>query len=167
VNERSALLPHPIQRKSGQWQEDDGSDVESQQDSHKKAHPGRRRPISWLVQTGCASVHAVLHPKHWNIRQLSWRTVIQPVRYVPAVILGVLLNILDALSYGQWRILAAHCAALTYIKGMILFPLGEPIFADLGPDGLSMFYVSCIISQLVYSCGGSKFKGGFGSEMVS
>lgn len=49
---------------------------------------------------------------------------------------------------------------------MILFPLGEPIFADLGPDGLSMFYVSCIISQLTFSLGGSVFKGGIGSEMV-
>lgn len=49
---------------------------------------------------------------------------------------------------------------------MILFPLGESIFSDLGPDGLSMFYVSCIVSQLVYSCGGSAFKGGIGSEMV-
>ena len=50
---------------------------------------------------------------------------------------------------------------------MILFPLGQDVFAGLGPDGLSMFYVSCIISQLVYSGGGSVFKGGIGSEMVS
>ena len=49
---------------------------------------------------------------------------------------------------------------------MILFPLGEPIFASLGADGISMFYVSCIVSQLVYSLGGSAFKGGIGSEMV-
>lgn len=42
---------------------------------------------------------------------------------------------------------------------MILFPLGQDIFQDFGPDGLSMFYVSCIVSQLVYSCGGSAFKG--------
>lgn len=50
--------------------------------------------------------------------------------------------------------------------GMILFPLGEPIFADTGPDGISMFYISCIVSQLVFSCGGSIFKGAVGSEMV-
>jgi SulP family sulfate permease len=50
---------------------------------------------------------------------------------------------------------------------MILFPLGQELFAGLGPAGISMFYVSCIISQLVYSCGGSIFKGGVGSEMVS
>jgi SulP family sulfate permease len=49
---------------------------------------------------------------------------------------------------------------------MILFPLGQPIFEKLGPAGISMFYVSCIVSQLVYSCGWSKFKGGIGSEMV-
>lgn len=49
---------------------------------------------------------------------------------------------------------------------MILFPLGEEIFEKTGPDGISMFYVSCIVSQLVYSLGGSRFKGGVGSEMV-
>ena len=50
---------------------------------------------------------------------------------------------------------------------MILFPLGNEIFADTGPDGISMFFVSCIVSQLVYSMGGSIFRGAVGSEMVS
>jgi len=49
---------------------------------------------------------------------------------------------------------------------MILFPLGQTVFSDLGADGLSIFYVSCIVAQLVYSCGGSVFRGGVGSEMV-
>ena len=49
---------------------------------------------------------------------------------------------------------------------MILFPLGQPVFAHLGAAGISIFYVSCIISQLVFSCGGSIFRGGIGSEMV-
>ena len=49
---------------------------------------------------------------------------------------------------------------------MILFPLSHPIFASLGPDGISIFYVSCMVSQLVYSCGLSIFRGGVGSEMV-
>ena len=50
---------------------------------------------------------------------------------------------------------------------MILFPLGDSLFEDLGPDGISMFYVSCIVSQLVFSLGGSTFRGAIGSEMVS
>lgn len=49
---------------------------------------------------------------------------------------------------------------------MILFPLGNPIFANLGPAGISIFYVSCIISQATFSLG-SKFRGGVGSELVS
>ncbi|KAK9448573.1 sulfate transporter family-domain-containing protein [Limtongia smithiae] len=76
-------------------------------------------------------------------------TLLAPVKYIPSTLLGVLLNVLDGLSYG-----------------MILFPLSEPIFSSLGPDGLSMFYVSCIVSQIVYSAGGSVFKGGVGSEMI-
>jgi sulfate permease, SulP family len=83
-------------------------------------------------------------------RRTIWENgVVDPIHRIPAVILGLLLNILDALSYG-----------------IILFPLGQPVFQDLGPDGICMFYVSCIISQLVYSLGGSAFKGGVGSEMV-
>ena len=49
--------------------------------------------------------------------------------------------------------------------GMILFPLGNPIFAGLGPAGMSIFYVSTIVSQLVFSSG-SIFKGAVGSELV-
>lgn len=49
---------------------------------------------------------------------------------------------------------------------MILFPLGNPIFSNLGSAGISIFYVSTIIAQLTFSCG-SIFKGGIGSELVS
>ena len=49
---------------------------------------------------------------------------------------------------------------------MILFPTAIPVFAGLEADGMAIFYVSCIISQLVYSLGGSMFKGGIGSELV-
>ncbi|KAF9159853.1 hypothetical protein DFQ26_006120, partial [Actinomortierella ambigua] len=49
---------------------------------------------------------------------------------------------------------------------MIIFPLNVSPFQQLGPDGISMFFVSCVISQLVYSLGGSAFKGGNGSMMI-
>lgn len=73
----------------------------------------------------------------------------KPLGYIPAVFLGTLLNVLDALSYG-----------------MIMFPIGETVFSSMGPVGLSMFYVSTVISQLIYSLGGSAFKSGIGSEMI-
>ncbi|KDQ07140.1 hypothetical protein BOTBODRAFT_180967 [Botryobasidium botryosum FD-172 SS1] len=67
---------------------------------------------------------------------------------LPAVFLGLLLNILDGVSYGY-----------------IIFPVGA-IFSGFGGLGVSMFFVSTIISQLVYSFGGSYFGGGNGSMMI-
>jgi sulfate permease, SulP family len=49
---------------------------------------------------------------------------------------------------------------------MILFPLSQPIFSHLGPAGISIFYVSTIVSQFTFSSG-SIFKGAVGSELVS
>ncbi|KAI0051282.1 hypothetical protein FA95DRAFT_1485722 [Auriscalpium vulgare] len=67
---------------------------------------------------------------------------------VPAVILGTLLNVLDGVSYG-----------------MIIFP-ATGVFTDLGAMGVSMFFVSAIISQVVYSAGASGFAGANGSMMI-
>ena len=93
--------------------------------------------------------HTLTHPKMWNPRAVWREGVLRPTSLLPAVFLGLLLNILDALSYGT-----------------ILFPLGQAVFGDLGADGIAMFYVSTIIAQLTYSSGGSIFKAGIGSEMI-
>lgn len=107
-----------------------------------------------------------LKPKNWDRRVIWQHTVVEPVRCLPSVIVGLLLNILDALSYGTYhtQLISSSCQA--YITtGMILFPLGNPIFSNLGPAGISIFYVSTIISQLTFSFG-SIFRGGVGSELV-
>ncbi|KAL6303578.1 sulfate transporter family-domain-containing protein [Sparassis latifolia] len=70
------------------------------------------------------------------------------VRSLPAVVLGTLLNILDGISYG-----------------MITFP-ATGVFSNLGGAGVSMFFVTAIISQLIYSAGGSGFAGANGSMMI-
>ncbi|EED24300.1 sulfate transporter family protein [Talaromyces stipitatus ATCC 10500] len=93
--------------------------------------------------------YVTTHPKSWDRLAIWEEGVVRPVSLLPAVFLGLLLNILDALSYG-----------------MILFPLGEAIFSDLGSDGISIYYISTIISQLIFSSGASVFKGGIGSEMI-
>lgn len=113
------------------------------------AWPRFGRVISRPFRRGRRAVRALGHPSRWNKKKIWQKTVAEPAGYIPAVVLGALLNVLDALSYG-----------------MILFPLGEPLFEKLGPAGISMFYVSCIVSQLTFSFGGSIFKGGVGSEMI-
>jgi SulP family sulfate permease len=40
------------------------------------------------------------------------------------------------------------------------------VFDGLAPVGISMFYMSTIVSQFVFSGGGSKFGNAIGSEMV-
>lgn len=67
---------------------------------------------------------------------------------LPAVLLGCLINILDGVSYG-----------------LIIFP-STGVFADLGPMGVSLFFVSAIVAQLVYTFGGSGFAGANGSMMI-
>ena len=123
----------------------DLSDVERQ-------HEQRRSPVSKLQKPlrrlrGC--FYVLSHLKTWSAGAIYQEVIVHPVKLLPAVFLGLLLNILDALSYG-----------------MILFPLGNQIFEDLGSDGIAMFYVSTIIAQIVYSSGGSVFRGGIGSEMI-
>ncbi|KAF2722595.1 hypothetical protein K431DRAFT_244621 [Polychaeton citri CBS 116435] len=133
---------HPKQTYGG-----DDEDVEAQSED---------LPGSWdLLDHKYPSWEGIKHkigrasnPTNWDGRKIMRKAIVEPVFTIPAVFLGVLLNLLDGLSYG-----------------IILFPLGEEIFSKMGPDGLSMFFVSCIISQLVYSSG-SLFRGGVGSEMI-
>lgn len=69
---------------------------------------------------------------------------------IPAVLLATTLNLLDAVSYG-----------------MIIFPASSRSIPDTAAaSGVSMFLVSTIVSQLVFTCGGSAFKGAVGSMMI-
>jgi hypothetical protein len=51
------------------------------------------------------------------------------------------------------------------LDGMIIFP-ATGVFDGLGPMGVSMFFVTAIVSQLVYTLGGSGFAGANGSMMI-
>ena len=148
--EQTSLLPRNASKRlrpygsNGQPQ-----DIERQDQAAEGRLHQLRAWISHWQESGHHVTQVVLSRKSWDKHTIWEQVIMRPVGCLPAVLLGLLLNILDALSYG-----------------MILFPLGQPLFADLGPDGISMFYVSCIISQLVYSLGGSIFRGGVGSEMI-
>ncbi|OBT57448.1 hypothetical protein VE04_02299 [Pseudogymnoascus sp. 24MN13] len=126
-----------------------GHDLEAQPVRRNKSWPKVNKILSKQLRRGRRAARLVSSPEKWDKKVIWQKSVVEPAGYIPAVVLGALLNVLDALSYG-----------------MILFPLGEPLFEKLGPAGISMFYVSCIVSQLVFSFGGSIFKGGVGSEMI-
>ncbi|KAK4071775.1 hypothetical protein Purlil1_13342 [Purpureocillium lilacinum] len=106
--------------------------------------PPQRARSSTAIHTFAVAAN----PGRWDRRAIWRHIVVEPVSCLPAVAVGLLLNILDTLSYG-----------------MILFPLGKPIFSHLGSAGIFIFYVSTIVAQLIFSTG-SAFKGAVGSELV-
>ena len=56
------------------------------------------------VQSKRQAVHAMRiakNPKSWNNKQMFQQAVQRPASYIAPVILGLLLNVLDALSYGM------------------------------------------------------------------
>jgi SulP family sulfate permease len=59
------------------------------------------------------------------------------------------MNVLDGVSYG-----------------MIMFPTSLAVFSDFGGIGVSIFFISTLVSQLVFTSGASIFKGGNGSMMI-
>jgi SulP family sulfate permease len=148
--ETSPLLPrrsHGSERRhSARNGSSQNRDVESQKVRSQKCwYHGPLKKAKARISRVTSKVR---DPKTWDRHALWQNVVVAPVVCLPAVIVGLLLNILDALSYG-----------------MILFPLGSPIFASLGSAGISIFYVSTIISQLTFSSS-SIFKGGIGSELI-
>ncbi|KAF9156099.1 hypothetical protein BG015_007276 [Linnemannia schmuckeri] len=127
----------------------DQAQLASTSQGYNTITPPANRPLDDHEEETLASVWNDFRSTKWTHKVVVQKFVYDPIGYIPAVILGLLLNLLDAISYG-----------------MIIFPLNVAPFQDLGPDGISMFFVSCIVSQLVISLGGSAFKGGNGSMMI-
>jgi SulP family sulfate permease len=86
-------------------------------------------------------------PEKRTCAALPW-FVASTLQTLPALLLGLILTLLDVMSYGY-----------------LIFPTTSPIFERLGGDGMSMFLISTIISQLVFSTT-STFQFGVGSMIV-
>lgn len=121
-----------------------GKDLDDVVRRSDRSQPG------WLERLGLQSTTRRLRKQMREITVDDLKTTGKiAVGSIPAVILGTLMNILDALSYG-----------------LITYPASVPAFANFGGIGYSQFFVSCIVAQLVFSGGGSIFDGGNGSMMI-
>jgi hypothetical protein len=117
------------------------SDVEASPRYYTEAH----RPYSQLSKmTSKANLNKITNYVHFSAKDLLTTLI----RSLPAVILGVLLNILDGVScmpFIKCFILQWHES--WFLDGLIIFPtIG--IFADLRGLGVSMFFVSCVLCML-------------------
>lgn len=105
--------------------------------------PGEEEMLAQQMPTESGYAH-FQRRRHTIIDLITW-----PLPYIPAVVLGLILNLLDGLSYG-----------------LIAFPVSIPIFDKFGPVGFSMYMLSTAVSQAVYSSGASAFRGANGSMLI-
>lgn len=79
-------------------------DVESLQRSYNTRLQRARQAVTWSKDRSRAMMRTLVSPKTWD-KRVTWQTtIVKPAGYVPAIILGLLLNILDALSYGGYSL---------------------------------------------------------------
>lgn len=82
--------------------ETDLDDLEGQKPVQEQTSWG-----NWLSVVTDQGTHRIrnvtetLNPKAWTAKSVLDNVIMEPVRCLPAVIVGLLLNILDALSYGR------------------------------------------------------------------
>jgi SulP family sulfate permease len=75
-------------------------DLEGQGIKRQTSWPKLRNLALWPREKGYDIAVTVLNPKRWNGKTIWRDAVMAPLGYFPAAVLGTLLNILDALSYG-------------------------------------------------------------------
>jgi SulP family sulfate permease len=75
-------------------------DVEGQLIRHQPSWPKLHNMVLWPKEKGIAVLCTIVNPKAWDRRAIFQHAVLEPAGCLPAVVLGALLNVLDALSYG-------------------------------------------------------------------
>jgi sulfate permease, SulP family len=78
-----------------------GSDLEGQGIKKRKSWPKLRQLLSTPGEKGVQFFRTLSSPKTWNRKTIWQNAIATPSGYIPAIILGTLLTILDALSYGM------------------------------------------------------------------
>lgn len=79
-------------------------DIESLERTYVSRFQKVRQAFTWSKDPSISVVRTLGSPKTLDKRMIWQNTVVKPAGYIPAILLGLLLNILDALSYGM------HCS---------------------------------------------------------
>jgi len=85
------------------------ADLEQQDNKGRPSWPKLRGVVSWPKDKASKVAHTFLHPKEWDREAIVQNLVYAPARNFPAAVLGALLNILDALSYGMYPLSCRLC----------------------------------------------------------
>lgn len=81
----------------------EGRDVEAQWNGRRLRFLKGSRQLGHRFTSRLSKYSDIaLHPRKWDPTAIWQATVVRPASYLPAVLVGLLLNILDALSYGEF-----------------------------------------------------------------
>jgi len=104
ATERTPLVPKPngflssnIYCLGGQY---DGEDLEQQAPKKSSSWSKALDFVSWPRERSHPVSKTVFNPRKWDREVITESLIYTPARNLPAAVLGALLNILDALSYG-------------------------------------------------------------------
>ncbi|KAI4273069.1 MAG: hypothetical protein LQ337_004882 [Flavoplaca oasis] len=104
TEQTALLLDQQVQRLNLNNRHSYLGDLENQKTSqHTTTETRFKNILTAMTGYSRTATARLLHPKSWQGRAVWHQGLLKPASYIPAVILGLLLNILDALSYGQWE----------------------------------------------------------------
>lgn len=94
-------------------------DLEEQAIRRSPSWPKLRNVVQWPQEKGIHIARTIVNPKSWDKKAIWDNAVLAPAACLPAVILGLLLNVLDALSYGMYL----NCSSVTCspLRGKCLY----------------------------------------------
>jgi len=100
ADEQTPLLSKPSQPANDSLEQNQTHDVERQAGRLKKRTKFKQLLSEAQDRTGNAW-QVLKNPKGWDRKVVFQKVIKDPVGLLPCVFLGVLLNVLDALSYGK------------------------------------------------------------------
>lgn len=96
LTKQKSVEPHPDWIRGEQ-------DVEGQLTRRQPSWPKLNNMVLWPKEKGLAVLRTIVNPKAWDRKAMFQHAVLEPAGCLPAVVLGALLNVLDALSYGMFN----------------------------------------------------------------
>lgn len=129
VDEQTPLLSNAASKQSSQQERRNMGDDDLESQGEWK--PPTLRRLGRQARSRAAEYVTVLSsPSKWDGRAIWHSAVVAPVSYLPAVLVGLLLNILDALSYGTFQPTNPGYRFTADLRRYDLIPTCEPdIFA--------------------------------------
>lgn len=150
--EESPLLPRGRLSSPSKKHNDDDEDQDLEGQAIRRTGTWHMFKHSYpsLPKLAARTFHVASNPKSWDMKQVVQKTVVKPASVLPAVFLGLLLNLLDALSYGSSWQGRSLVHKLTSVQASFFFRL-EKKFSRAWAQTASPCSTSAVLFHKLYT----------------